>query len=150
VNKCLLRKIHQLTGGGLQMDFGDICMYEWINKRGKKTNFEKGTFTISFFNSGWRFLRDEKILFASRDYFEDVEELKEIVEREIENTVDILLIERKNKYDYQLFFSRNIVLETFELIEGGDHPPLYLTDKEDKKVLDINLLCDYKELLNFS
>jgi hypothetical protein len=145
VNKRLLRKIHQLTGGGLQMDFGDMHVYDWTNKRGKKENCEKGAFTISFFNSGWRFLRDEKILFACNDYFEDVETLRKFIKQEIENAVDILLIEKKNKYDYKLYFSKNIILETFELSEGRNDPPLYLTDKEAKVVLDINLLCDYKE-----
>jgi hypothetical protein len=129
------------------MDFGNMQIYEWTNKRGKKASCEKGTFTISFFNSGWRFLRDGKILFARNDYFEDNKKLREMVKEEVENVVDILFIEKLNKYDYRLYFSKNIILETFELSEGRDDPPLYLTDKEAKAVLDINLLCDYKDLM---
>jgi hypothetical protein len=146
MNKCLLRKIHQLTSGGLQMEFGDMGIYEWTNTRGKRAAYVKGTFTISFFNSGWRFICNEEIIFACNDYFEDNDELRKIVEQKIVNTVDILLIEKRNRYDYKLFFTRNIILETFELSEGRDGPPLYLTDKENKVVLNINLLCNYKEL----
>jgi hypothetical protein len=127
------------------MEFGDIHTYEWINKRCIKGSREKGTFTISFFHSGWRFLRSGKIFFGNSDYFEDNERLYKIAEQEMENVIDILLIEKMNKYDYRLHFSENIILETFELVEDGDDPPLYLTDKENKAVLDINLLCDYME-----
>jgi hypothetical protein len=146
VNKSLLRKVHQLTGGGLQMEFGDMHTHEWINKRGKKGSREKGIFTIHFFHSGWRFLCDGKILFGNRDYFEDNEKLYKIAEQKMENVIDILLIKKINKYDYRLYFSEDIILETFELAEGENDPPIYLTDNEDKKVLDINLLCDYKEI----
>jgi hypothetical protein len=147
MNKCLLRKIHQLTSGGIQMEFGDMGIYEWTNTRGKRATYEKGTFTISFFHSGWRFIRNEEIIFACNDYFEDNDELRKIVEQKIVNAVDILLIEKMNKYDYRLHFSKGIILETFELSEGRDSPPLYLTNKENKEVSDINLLCDYKEIV---
>jgi hypothetical protein len=148
MNKSLLRKVHQLVGSGLQMDFGDIYTFEWTNKRGKNASCEKGTFTINFFNSGWRFLRDGKIIFGCNDYFENNERLSKIAIQEMENTIEILLIEKKSKYDYGLYFSQNIILETFELREDEDgvDPPLYLTDKENKEVLDINLLCNYKEI----
>jgi hypothetical protein len=70
--------------------------------------------------------------------------LRKIAEQEIEKIFHISLIERKNKYDYKLYFSDNIMLETFELSEGRDYPPLYLTDGKDNEVLDIGLLCDFR------
>jgi hypothetical protein len=147
VNKSLLRKVHQLVGGGLQMDFGDMHIYEWTNKRGRNASCSKGTFTINFFNSSWRFLRDGKIIFGRNDYFENNENLSKIVSEEMENVINVSFIEKRNKYDYRLYFSNNITLETFEAGERTDDidSPLYMTDKENKKILDINLLCNYKE-----
>jgi hypothetical protein len=144
VDDHLLIELVQNMDGSLQMHFGEMHEYEWIGKSGKHIA-ETGTYTIYFFESGWRFLKDNEIFLGYKDYFIDDPELTKLVEETLENVISIISVERLDKHDYRVFFSNNIILETFALKTNIVYAPLYLTDKNNKGIDDINLFCTYHE-----
>jgi hypothetical protein len=141
MNDHLLIELDQNMDGSLRMHFGEMHEYEWIGKSGKHIS-EKGIYTIYFFDRGWRFLKVNEIFLGYEDHFVDPE-LTKLAEETIENVISIISIERLNKHDYRVFFSNNIILETFGLSSNRVHDSLYLTDKNNKGIDDINLFCTY-------
>lgn len=139
--------------GDLEFHFGELLSQSYYDKKGKEAKDIRGEYEMFFFESSWRIFKNKKPLLSQKDHFYTVhydfygaDYIKEIIDRELIG-IKLLRLEQYNLNDHILYFTNDIVAETFHEQISFDGTlkdnEFYLTDRNGKEITDIENYCAF-------